>query len=728
MKQPGPRPGEDRETEASRTSASPGAPRGSAEADDGEPDELPEPVEEFLERLSKALQQHAFYPADHPALEPVLDEVVVALDDLLDGDERLTVGVATDRLVTEDGESDPDHTLLRSLATRLHEHEMARVTFLADADAEELSDFLGEVSARPEADAEPVAGRRDVTDRWSHVLVEPIRYEELSMADELEDVPLEEIEEGRARELWIGLARAALAEEVEALAADGEPDIDTPTEELTDEDLPAAGTIVAALEGISARDVRARAVAARLLAVAERLNLQTGGEEEDEVRARFRRLMGDLSAGARGRLLQAAPERNRQAFLQATVDWLPPDQVLDLVEQMADQNDLGISYHMLNLLSKLATHVGVMEEARDPEAENAFRDQVRNLVSGWRRNIEAPDGEAAGPKLPGSPTGPGDDLFGGVVEVDPHRVVQTALEVDVLGIAGDTAVDEILDAGHVGRVLEYLRNAPPGETARNEIWRRIDASIAVRELLRREPPDFAGLDDLLDRLGAAAAGPLLDALSDSASRSTRRKLFSRLADLSGAIEEEILRRLEDERWYVKRNMLALLSERGTWPEAFTALPYTRHSRAAVRREAYKLAFTSDEEREEALRRALRDPDAKAVSLAIALVEDTDDSAIDPLVPLIRDRLEKEGLSPDLLRPAVRALGRARSREALRALLDFARTRNFWTFWRMSIARKSPLVLASLEALSDGWADHPEARDTLQRARDSSDPEIREAAR
>lgn len=673
-------------------------------------EELPADVREFLVELSKALQQVGFYPEGHPSLDPLVEGVHDGLGRLLEEREVLSLAVSPDVLVTEDGESDPDHPALRGLARRLHEHELAHVAFHPLPDRDEVAGFLRTVSDRAEGEEGPLGTRRNAGAAWSHIDLEPATYDHLALTEEAEaeEAAVEEVE-GEAEELWIGLARATLAEASLEEVEGERPEVDR---------------LVVALERYSADQARARTIAARLLDVARKLQ-QEGPDAAPEVRDDLVELMEETEPDALGRIFSSAPPSVGQAFLQATAEWMPVDTVLETVEQLSGGRELSVSYHMLRLLSKLASFVHAGEEGRDPEAEQAFREQVRSLVGGWQENIRAPEGEDA--RLPG-PLERGDDHLETTRQlVDAERVVQTALELDHLGPTGERAVEELLGAGGLMTLLRMLREAPPGDDARLAVWRRVGSAESLRHILREDPPDYEALDEMLDHLGGRAAGVLLDALAESGSRSVRRQLFSRLTEMEDDIQEEILDRLDDDRWFVQRNMLALLAERGELPDGFSPLRYTAHDRAAVRREAHRLALRHDGERTEAVRRGMDDDDPKVLSLAFGALERLPDEEVAAVTSTLVERVQDDELSAEQRRPGIRALGRVDRPRARRLLLSLCRTRRFWTFWRTSLADPGPLMLEALRALASGWSDHPEVRDLLEEARDSDDPEVREAA-
>jgi HEAT repeat protein len=248
--------------------------------------------------------------------------------------------------------------------------------------------------------------------------------------------------------------------------------------------------------------------------------------------------------------------------------------------------------------------------------------------------------------------------------------------------------------------------------------------------------NFAAIDRLLPKLGPASIEPLLDALAESESRTTRRALLDRAGRIQADIGAAVVRRLADPRWFVQRNMLVLLEALPRLPEEFSPEPYLAHSDARVRREAVKLqlkAARAAEDiggkgtgpgREDTLRAALQDSDPRTLRIALAAVQE---ECADALVPLVAEvALSGGGRAPTELRVlAVRALGRAQAPQALDALLRLTSGgRSFWG--RPKLPPKRPEFLAALTALATGWAANDKALAVLARAAQSDDAEVRNA--
>lgn len=254
---------------------------------------------------------------------------------------------------------------------------------------------------------------------------------------------------------------------------------------------------------------------------------------------------------------------------------------------------------------------------------------------------------------------------------------------------------------------------------------------ALRRLLSDPDPDFEVVDTLVARMGARAAEPMLEALAESESRGVRRQLLARLAELvqrAGAeFGPRIVERLDDDRWFVQRNMLALMGELEAWPPKWSPAPYAESRHAAVRREALKLMLRVDGLRQQALRGLLEDPDPRAKALGLAAAQE---DAPPEAIALLLDAAEDESLKPELRSMAIRALTPTAPPEALPVLLSLVTRPGGWIARLFGITRLAPSSLPmrqALAALYRGWRHEPAVTDVLEKAGRSGDPEVRAAA-
>src|SRR5207245_11515695 len=168
----------------------------------------------------------------------------------------------------------------------------------------------------------------------------------------------------------------------------------------------------------------------------------------------------------------------------------------------------------------------------------------------------------------------------------------------------------------------------------------------------------------------------------------------------------VIVRLGDSRWYVTRNLLALLEELGPPPPGFSAAPYMQHADARVRWQAVKLKLKLPGGRDEALIAGLRDQDPRTLRLALSLAVALQ-AWPDTAVPLLVNRATDRTLAGDLRALAVRCLGYTKASAALETLLQLTaggRT----LFGPGELGGKAPELLVALAALAPGWRDAPGA--------------------
>lgn len=672
--------------------------------------ELPEDVREFLLAFAKALQRLGLYPAGHRAAEPMIGRVHEALEQALSARERLEIEVSPETLSLEDAETDPGAPTLGKLARHLHDHGLSGLTFRATPDRDQVVEMLTLLAEAPDEGEEPARDRARPDASWPDISLVRASYDHLRLDERAGGPAGEGSGRQRARRLWRDLARAARAE---SAAGDGEGE---------DEELPRADRVAGALDRLSRDGEEAGEATARMVGVVRELG-RSGPGAAPEVRREMTELLERLDREALDRLFGAGGPDRRAAMLDAGADWMDVETVLDLVRGMVEEQDLDVPGHILRVLSKLADYAE--EGGEGGRAEQEFREEVRDLLSGWRDNIEAPGAR---------------DRGRGILDrrrstraasrrmVESRRIVMSTLELGRIGRVGGEAVEEMVEQGDIRELIRFLQAPPEPDADLTFYWERLSRVKVLRDLLSESPPAFDAVDRLVERMGSAAADPLLDALALADARSVRMELFSRLVELPEDAADAIRSRLGDDRWYVQRNMLALLAERGDDPEGFSPLEYADHERAEVRREAFRLALRRPDEREEAVRRGLRDPDARVAGMAMGALAELDDGALAPLLPELVERTGDESIPGHRRRPAVRALGRIDREEATEALLDLCRRRRLFGLLPPRLAEKSPLMLEALSTLASHRPDHPGARKALGQAREADDPEVRAAAR
>ncbi len=678
-------------------------------APSGERTTLSRDLADFLIELSIALHKHAMYPEGHPSLAPAAAGVTRRAELLLEDRTTLSLGVARQQLVIEGVATDPKHPVLAELAARLHRHHLGAVTFRRGVETAEVASVLKTLAVDAERSGQPLGlGAPERLRAWAHAQLHPLTYERLELVEE--DAPASE-RGARAAQLWVGLARAALT------AQAGNDDQPTPTE---------PAVIARAIDEHPRTDAAAydQVIVGYLLQIAEELKT-AGSADAVALRRRTSRLIRALKPETLRRLVDMGGDFvQRRKFVHDATDGMAVDAVLEIVRAAAESSHQTISHSLVRMLSKLAAHAeGGAPEVR-PQADAALRDQVRRLLEGW--TLADPNPDAYGAALQRmARAAPARAATGGEYSTEPDRIVAMALEVDTVNAHVLGAADRVAQEGRLGPLLDALAEVPESQGAASQVWARLATADVVRQLATRDPVDFKTLERLVPRVGLLAAAPLLDALAAAEARGVRRGLLAQLARMGPEIAPVVIPRLEDSRWYVTRNMLALLEDLSPLPPGFSAAAYLRHADARVRWQAVKVQVKLPAARDEALALGLQDHDPRTLRLALGLavaLQNCPDSA----VPVLAGRATDRALPPDVRTLAVRALGHAQAPAALTTLLRLASTGRT-LFGREKLPPKSPELLAALAGLASGWQQDPRARALLRRAADSSDPDIRAAA-
>lgn len=676
-------------------------------------------LRDFLIQLSIALHRHAMYPDGHPSLGPTVEHVMGLLNDLLTTRDTLSLGIARNQLVIEGVATDPKNPVLTELASRMHRHHIGALTLRRGVSHPELHEFLHAAAQDPDRTGRPVGRDPHYHDTlWPHLRLYPLNYERLRFVGD--DLPGDETDASRATrtraaQLWLGLARAALASGETrggARAPGGGGDDD----DMENTDPTVVAQAISAHERDAAYD---QVIVGYMLQIAEQLKAGQVPESAG-LRRRVSRMVSTLESGTLQQLLEMGGDAaQRRQFLLSAAEGLAADAVVDLVRAAATTSQQTVSHSLLRMLQKLARHAESGHGRRQATADASVREQIGRLIGDW--SLHDPNPEAYRVALQRMSTAT--PVFATSADArylpEPRRVVEMALEVNAMGEPVARAADELVLKGDLKWLLETLR-AASAPTAVAALQARYVTPTQVEQILAQEPVPAALLDELLPHLGVMAAEPMLDALIRAESTQTRRLLIDRLIKLGSAIGPAVVRRLDDERWYVTRNMLALLGELPSLPEGLDAGPYTAHADSRVRREALRILLREPDTRDRAICIGLADPDDHAVRLALtAAARGCPDAAI----PLLVTRAAS-GSNPDQRITAIRVLAATAHPGALETLLRLTAPRR--GLLGLRLPPKTREYLAALSALTR-FAHDPRAREALALAARARDPEIVQAA-
>ena len=404
------------------------------------------------------------------------------------------------------------------------------------------------------------------------------------------------------------------------------------------------------------------------------------------------------------------------------------DAVMEIVKAAAHASGQTISHGLTRMLTKLAAHAEAGPPQARKRADLELRDQVTRLLSDWK--LEDPNPEAYNALLQQMATSessasPSTSRESETAGPEALRVVQMSLESGVFGPLVTRALEGIIGTGHPGPVLDLLASAPEEcDEAGLAIIDTLASPEALRVFTSREVIDVAGLERLLHRVTLAGFVVLLDALASSEDRLTRRKLLDLLSGRASDISGLVVDRLGDDRWYVVRNMLAILERSGHNPNDFSPFFWTTDPDARVRQLAIRLQLRLPHERERAIQTALDDADTRVVALGLAALEESRSPDAALRVSAIALQLNAD---EDIRILAVGVLGRLRRPHALDTLLRLS-DGGLSLLGRPKLPPRSPLLVATIRALAEGWSTVPRTVAVLSLAAQSTDPELRELGR
>lgn len=671
---------------------------------------LSKELSDFLIEFSIGLHKNAIYPPGHPLLEGATAGIARRVESLLRDRTSLSLGVARQQLIIEGVATDETNPVLRDLAQRLHRHHLGAVKFTQGVMVQEIADALALVAVDSGRRAKPLGLEGpEILQQWEHVRLFPLTFEQLQLLDEepeaAEDVEKAEMRGSgnRAAQLWIGLARAALAAEATGVKLD--------SAESTDPVL-----VAKAIDEHKKDAAYDQVVVGYLLQIAEELKSK-GGKEAVALQKRISRLVGTLQPQTLARLLEMGGDaRQRKKFVIDAAQGMAVDAVVELVQAAANTSGQNISHSLVRMLSKLAVHADEGSAMTRTNADGALRDQVQQLISGWQLDDPNPDGyRIALEKM--SRAAPVFRQSDDALPCEPERLLQMGIEIQVLGEPVWRSVDVLASRADLAPLLEVLEAAPAGWMP-DAIWHHVASADRLHQQLAHDPINIAVVQRLVTRMGLAAAEPLLDALELSDDR-TAPGYVDMLVALGPDVGPLVVARLSGARWGVQRLLLVILGRLTALPGGFNALQYLHHPDGTVRREALRMLLKSPATRDATIAVALADVDERIVRLALgAAMTNCPSAAAKILMARARDPI----LSPDLRALGIRALSSNRSPETISFLVR--RTLGKKRLLRpRSLAPKTPEMLAALAGLITHWPDDPNAKAVLALATRSTDPDV-----
>ncbi len=436
---------------------------------------------------------------------------------------------------------------------------------------------------------------------------------------------------------------------------------------------------------------------ARVVELLAQIALRASGDADET--ASLDALVQHLVADTLRRLLGPhGPTTAAREFLVTAAPLLSPGTLLRLCQALAPGREGMISVGALRVLARLAEGA-----APGSRSSRVIAEEFHRLVT------LAFDREAATTHASLAP--------------EPDRVLKLALESGILESGAELAADRMIARRQVSGLIALLDTVPREDPVARALRSRLFHPRAVRVLLEATPPDLDALDRLIPAAGIEAAPALLDALAESRERRVRMRLLDLLSRFDQSIAPLLLERMDGMPWYVQRNLLTLLGRLPDLPVNFSAEPLLFHRDPRVRHEAIALAMSDPELRDRAIAEALGSNYEPSERLGLQALA-TGCSA--EFYPKVFTRVADPDIAPDMRALAITALATVKDPVVLRLLRRMVIARGIPGLSRL--APRSAPMLAALRGLATHWGSHPKVGPLLESARQSRDPEIRDAAR
>ncbi|NNM32586.1 MAG: hypothetical protein HKO53_05950 [Gemmatimonadetes bacterium] len=659
---------------------------------DSELQALPANLVELLLELAIGLHRYAIYPSDHPSVVSLGERLARRINTYTAREGAIHVGVADGRLVVGEGATDPAQPILRDLARKARDRHVGGFVLLPQMASVDIELFLQGMSEEAEDGMMP----KVETER---IRLLPPGYDRLQLADPdlLGGDP-----GSRAHDLWLGLARSAISNGA-----------------IQQEDASDISGLAASVRQRLGEDGGGRVILGYMAQIAGVLaeDPEAGeGGSLGNLRSQFRALIDALDPATLRELMQR--EGGNDANIRLAFDVcrsLDPTTAVKVLEAVPKREGRRISHQLVRLLRKMSAREGQVPAEKQRHAVDTFRDAIERLSDDW----QAGDREASRRHADAGDLHVLSDAENPSALSMEKRILLISLELGVVGAALQAAVRAMTETEEILALKKLAEARSSGHPVVDYVRETLHSSDNIARRIRDEATDPKLLEALVDGAGLSAVEPLLDALIESPSRAVRRTAFDLLKKLGMPAGLAAVTRLENQPWYVLRNLLVLSQSLETVPAGVDPLPLLFHEDARVRKEAFPVCVKASDGRTPSLKAGLADEDERIVMMAL---REAKEDLPGMLVPEVAQHVERGG---DLANQAILALKESDSPLALKSLLDVCQGRGLLGGVRLS--RKSPALLLALEALAERWSEVDEVQAVLEVASASKDAEVRAAA-
>jgi hypothetical protein len=582
-------------------------------------------LQAFLQHLNVSLSRRKTYGGLHPMVVRTEEEAIAALDIVLHTRSSFTIGVTKHELLLNGQPFTGSTGISREIARRFHRRGIGALTFHAGVGLEGVQSLLAFLALDPAKTPDDDAAMEPPT--ISGIIIGRMAYDALMLgdADRTADATLVSLwqslaaiaADGTGRQYGFGTSRSS---DMTAAIGDDDGAFDVMLREESQ-----VADIAASLQALVSQPEFARRTAVALMHLASQ-GAQAPPELRSRIGQRLHAVIERLGDSSFAPIIRGLGQRaEQQEFVLQVVDVLPVLAVSNWLQIAARASEQELSHHLLRLMTKLSQHSSAK---RDGLTDANFRSAAKELVEGWvladpnpEEHVRLLDRIALVNENTVSQLGKSlsDD---GATFTEATRVVQMALELDVVGDDAIAAAEQVAENGGLPEMISWLDAMGP--TAASQVLRvRMTSPDAIRKLLLADPLDEAAVKMLLRSIDVGMLDTLLEALKNAKSRDAREMIMTRLRSFGDAIRPVLMAQLDGADWFFARNLLGLLhdmivAQKGN-ADVGSMMKYVDHTNPQVRVEAVRMLLDVDVVREAVIRRGLLDADERVVEAVLMYV-------------------------------------------------------------------------------------------------------------
>ena len=585
----------------------------------------------FIYEINIARRHMATYPADHPIINTATDKVLDLLDRLFEFRPEIGFGVARDALMFEGEWLDRKNPVYRDFAAFLFSRGIASIHFMRHANRDEFI-RLNQLQRSERAEIQEHGGYPLLleTQRINHVKIGPVDYRSFTTIEE-ERLAREDYDSER-EPLWENFLHGMM---------EGVIDPDGSSQYMPAEFDPRliAGILNRKSEGhgMTGKENYDAVISSFIK------QTKTSGSDHNGVAGR----KGPSSAALGELISELNPELRRQ-FLNSTfrsldtpqakaeeiLGALPSSLIVESINQINAQK-LQVSGNILNLLGKLAQHQG----AGQPRSNIQGKNSLDALEAGERMRLIFRE-EDTGKYIPEAYQNALDTIVSSEQisllkdsEMEELRALldtqsverqTSAIAFEIMTAGAESDLESTLQKNLVDLARFFLETGD--FIALDDLYKRwidylnqdnVATFFLAEEVLETlHSPDFVNETlDALERFGSAKqeevrnyildvgspfADELINRLAEAESMTVRHYFMGCLKDMGCNAHEAILARMNDECWYLVRNLVIVLAQQqdpGLTKKLYAHIDYP-HPR--VHQEILKLMFSYNRPRAERL--------------------------------------------------------------------------------------------------------------------------------